>query len=266
MTKHGQRRQLKRVAAPKLFPIPRKVGGRFTIKPMPGPHPADRSIPLGIILRDILGYARTLREIKKILNRKLVKIDGRIITEYKFPVGIMDIIEIPDEELYLRVMPYRRKLVLYEIPKEEANIKILKIINKRYVKGGNIQLNLFDGRNILFRPKDDKERREILTKYKVGDSIMITVPEQKILDHIPLALDNYAMVILGRHMGEHGLLKGIHKMFGARASTVSIQDQKGGEIITALDYVYMIGKDRPLISLPTEEGVRRIAERKPIRL
>ncbi len=266
MTKHGQRRQLKRIAAPKLYPVPRKAGGRFVIKPAPGPHPADRCIPLGIILRDILGYARTLREVKKILNKGFIKIDGRVIRDYKFPVGIMDVVEITETEEYYRILPFNRKLFLHEIKKEEANIKVLKIINKRYVKGANIQLNLFDGRNILFKVKSEEERRDILQKYKVGDSLVITVPEQKIIDHIPMNVNSYAIVILGKHMGEHGKIKAIHKIFGPRASTAEIIKDGNEAIITALEYLYVIGRDSPVISLPSIEEARRLEQRKPIRI
>lgn len=265
MTKHGQRRQLKRIAAPKLYPVPRKKGGKFVIKPSPGPHPADRCIPIGVVLRDILGYARTLREVKKILNSGFVMVDGRKIKDYKFPVGIMDVIHITETDEYFRILPFRRKLFLHEINKEEANLKIVKIVNKRYVKGGNIQLNLFDGRNILFKINSEEERKKILNQYKVGDSLAITVPDQKIIEHLPMDINNYAMVILGRHMGEHGVIKSLHRMFGPRASTAEIA--KGEEtIITAMDYLYVIGKKNPMITLPTLEEVEKIERRKPTRI
>ncbi|MHA1615956.1 MAG: 30S ribosomal protein S4e [Candidatus Njordarchaeales archaeon] len=261
MTKHGPRRQLKRIAAPKLFPIPRKVGGKFTIKPSPGPHPADRCIPLGIIIRDILGYARTLREVKFILNQRIVKIDGRVITDYKFPVGLMDVLEIERTKEYYRTLPFRRKLVLHRITPEEAKYKIVKIIGKRYVKNANIQLNLEDGRNILFKVSSDEERRKILDTYFVGDSLMISLPEQKILGHFRLKEGMYALITAGRHMGEHGTIKEITKMFGPRASTATIETVSGEEIITALDYVLVIGEDKPAITLPSEEEVREIMKR-----
>lgn len=266
MTKHGQRKQLKRIATPRLYPIPKKEGGKFAIKPAPGPHPADRCIPLGVILRDLLGYARTLREVKKILNQRVVKIDGRVITDYKFPVGLMDVIEITETEEYFRVLPFRRKFVLHEITKEEARYKLVKIINKRYVKGANIQINLFDGRNILFKVSSDEERREILDKYKVGDTLMITVPEQKIVAHYKLAVNNYALISAGRHMGEHGVLRSIHKRFGPMASIAEIEKFDGEKVLTALEYVFIIGDEKPAITLPTEEEVKNFAKRKPLRI
>jgi len=266
MTKHGQKHHLKRIATPRLYPLPKKEGGKFAIKPSPGPHPADRCIPLGVIIRDLLGYARTLREAKRILNMRKIKVDGRIITDYRFPVGMMDVLEIPETEEFYRILPFRRKLVLHEITKEEAKYKLVKIINKRYIKGGNIQLNLFDGRNIQFDVSNEDERKEILQKYKVGDSIMITLPEQKITGHYRLVEGNYAIIVAGRHMGEHGILKSIHKMFGPMASVAEIENVKGEKVLTALDYVFIIGDEKPVITLPTDTEVEKIAKRKPIRI
>jgi len=261
MTKHGQRRQLKRIAAPKIFPIPRKIKGKFVIKPSPGPHPADRCIPLGIILRDILRYARTLREVKYILNQGVVKIDGRVVKDYKFPVGMMDVLELTLTDEYYRVIPFRQRLVLHKINPEEAKYKIVKIIGKRYVKNGYIQLNLEDGRNILFKVNDKEERKKILDTYFVGDSLMISIPDQKILKHYHLEKNRYAIITAGRHMGEHGIIEEIHKLFGPKASTVLLITPTDKKVITALEYVLIIGDDRPEISLPSVEKIEELTRR-----
>ncbi len=261
MTKHGARRQLKRVAAPKLFPIPRKIKRRFVIKPIPGPHPAARSIPLGIIIRDILGYAHTLREVRKIVHAGYVKVDGKVVKDYKFPVGLMDVLELTLTEEFYRILPYKRRLVLHRITPDEAKFKIARIIGKRYVKNGNIQLNLEGGRNILFKVNNDEERKRILQTYKVGDSLMISIPKQEALKHFTLTENKYAIIVAGRHMGIHGRIKEIHKMYGPRASTVTIVTPNEEEFITALEYVLLIGDDRPEITLPTEEEYERVIKR-----
>ncbi len=261
MTKHGPRRQLKRIAAPKLFPIPRKIKRRFVIKPMPGPHPAERSIPLGIIIRDILGYARTLKEVRKIVHAGYVKIDGRVVKDYRFPVGLMDVIELTLTDEIYRVLPFKRRLVLHKITPEEAKFKIARIVGKRYVKKGHIQLNLEGGRNILLKVNNEEERREILQKYSVGDSLMISIPNQEILKHFKLAENKYAIIIAGRHMGVHGQIKEINRMYGPRASTVTIVTPNEEEFITALEYTLLIGDERPAITLPTEEEYKKVIKR-----
>jgi len=261
MTKHGQKRQLKRIAAPPLIPVPRKKGGRFIIKPHPGPHPASRAIPLGIILRDTLRYARTLKEAKRILNEGVIKVDGKVVKDYKYPVGMMDVIELVKTEEFYRIVPYQRRLVLHKIPKDEARYKIARIIGKRYVKNGHIQLNLEDSRNILFKTGNEEERRKILDTYFVGDSLMITIPDQKIIRHYHIEERKYAIITAGRHMGTHGKIQEIHKLFGPRASTVTIVTPANEHVITALEYVLVIGEDRPEISLPTIEEIELIRRR-----
>jgi len=48
----GARRHLKALVAPEFWPILRKEY-KWTVKPRPGPHPMERSLPLLLIVRDI---------------------------------------------------------------------------------------------------------------------------------------------------------------------------------------------------------------------
>jgi len=251
MTKLGGSRHLKRLAAPRIFPIPRKrPHGKYTVRIAPGPHPKHRSVPLAIILRDILGYAKNLREARKIVSRRLVYVDGRVVTDYRFPVGLLDVLYIDRIEKYWRVLPYRKRLILHEISPEEAKYKIVKIIGKRYVKNGWIQLNLEDGRNILFKTDSEEKRREVLSKYRTWDALKISVPDQDILDHFKLEEESYGLILGGTHAGEHGHIVRITKQLMRKYSTVTIKNPMGTYISTSLGYILVVGRDRPEISLP----------------
>lgn len=251
MTKLGGTRHLKRLAAPPAFPIARKrPHGKYTVRPSPGPHSVEHSIPLALVLRDVLGYARSLREVRKILAQRLVYVDGRVIADYKFPVGIMDVLYIKNVEKYWRVLPHRRRLVLHEITPIEAKMKIVRIIGKRYVKNGWIQINLEDGRNILLKVDEEEERRKILDMYRTWDSLKITVPEQKILSCFRLEEGNYGLIIGGAHAGEHGTIVKISKQLLRKYHIASIETRTKELISTSLQYVLVVGKDRPEISLP----------------
>ena len=57
---------LKRLAAPKTWHVERKKTKLIT-KPVPGPHKTENGIPLNILLKEILNYAKTTREVKKLL-------------------------------------------------------------------------------------------------------------------------------------------------------------------------------------------------------
>lgn len=251
MTKHSGSRHLKRLNAPKTYPIPRKAA-TFTVRPHPGPHPAERSIPIGVILREVLAYAKNLSEAKNLLRKRKIKVDQRVITDYKFPVGLMDVISIKTINEHYRVLPFQGKMVLHEISEEESDSKILAITGKKTVKGGKLQLNLEDGRNILIESEDREERREILDSYHRLDSLQISLPEQEILGHFELKEGNYCLIVDGEHMGIDGKIKDITEKYGPKgASTITIES-KGKDITSAIDYALIIGEEDPVYSFPSQ--------------
>ncbi|MFV2015396.1 MAG: S4 domain-containing protein, partial [Candidatus Heimdallarchaeota archaeon] len=94
MTKAGKKQHQKRVSAPSIWPIHRK-GTTFVTKISPGPHSKDYGMPLIVLLRDVLNIGQTRKEIKHIVSRRQVLVDGRVRTDDRFPVGHMDIVELP---------------------------------------------------------------------------------------------------------------------------------------------------------------------------
>ncbi|MEM1555119.1 MAG: S4 domain-containing protein, partial [Desulfurococcaceae archaeon] len=88
-------RHLKTFAAPAFWPIMRKKY-KWVVKPSPGPHAISRCLPLLIIVRDILKYAETSREARKLISEGHFLVDGRVRRNYKYPVGVMDVISIKE--------------------------------------------------------------------------------------------------------------------------------------------------------------------------
>ncbi|NIQ05697.1 MAG: 30S ribosomal protein S4e [Candidatus Korarchaeota archaeon] len=249
MTKHSGSKHLKRLNAPKTYPIARKLGGEFTVSSNPGPHPADRCIPVGVVLREVLGYARDLREVKTLLRQRKLKVDRRTVTDHKFPVGLMDVITVENE--HYRILPYNGYMVLHQISEEESHSKILAIIGKRDWGTNVLQLSLEDGRNIHLDVEDKEERQRIIENYEVSDSLRISLPEQDILDHFKLERGNYCLIVDGKHMGRHGTVKKIEKTYGPKgASTITIESE-GEEVTSAIEYTLIIGEDEPVYSLPS---------------
>jgi len=240
---------LKRMAAPHYWPIHRKER-KWTIKPKPGPHPLDRCLPLLLVIREGLGLAKTRREGKIILSNKEVKVDGKIRCDEGFPVGLMDVIEIPATNRAYRVLPSTSGLTLHEIKKRERKFKLCKIVNKRTVRGGDIQLNLHDGRNVLIKLKDPKRPEEDV--YKTSDVLKIRIPDGKVLKHIKFRKGIVAIVTAGKNAGKWGKIIGIRREGGAPV-IVNLEDPDGNKIQTTIDYVFPVGEEGPLISLP-EEG------------
>ncbi len=247
-------RHLTREAAPFFWPIYRKEYV-WTVKPSPGPHPIEGSIPLLIIVRDMLGYALTAREAEKIIKRGYIKVDGVPRKNPKFPVGLMDVVEVERAGEIFRMLPFLRyPLVLVKIPKEEAGIKLGKVIGKRRIKGGKIQVTTHDGRNFLFASSEEAPR--------VYDTIVFKVPEQEVLDIISFDVGRYAIVTGGGGIGRHGFIREVKRLMPKKRSIVTIEGLDGSRAAAGIINVFVVGEKSPVIKLPEgwEDVVRRRRE------
>ncbi len=227
---------IKRLAAPRVWPIARKEYP-FAPKVSPGPHGARESIPMVIVIRDILKIASNKREAKKILNARKVKVDGRIITDIKFPIGFMDVISIDDiNKNYRAVYDVNGNMRIVEIPEDHAEWKLVRIENKKVVRGGKIQIHLHDGRNILL---DEN-------KYNTGDVLKIKLPTQEIISHYPLNEGSVAVIIGGSHRGRVAHIKEYVIVKGPQSNMVRFEE--GFEV--PKHYVFVVGIGKPEITIP----------------
>ncbi len=228
------KRHLKRLAIPKSWDIKKKKK-KFTTKPMPGAHSFELGMPLNLIIRDLLKYAKTNDEVKKILKNEEVLVDGKRRKDYKFITGFMDTISIPKlKKQYRIILNKKGKLFLLGISDQEAKIKVCKIIGKKLIKG-KTQLNLFDSRNILV----DKDT------YKVGDSLVIELPKQKIKEHLKLEKGVTVFIIGGKNIGTIALIEDIttEKIICKHNSTI---------FEVPFDYIFVVGKNKTVIKLQEE--------------
>jgi len=218
--------------------VPKKET-KWIVSPRPGPHKKFESIPLLIIVRDLLKLVDTKNDAKKIIKNKNILVDGKPRTDLKYSVGLFDVIDIPKKEKQYRVVPDKHGLSLIEIPNKESNVKICRIKNKTIVKGGKTQLNLHDGKNILIKDKET---------YKPGDSILIELPSQKIVDHVNMEKGVVAIIAGGQNIGDIINIKEIIKTKSREPNKIICKkDEKEFEAI--MDYVYIVGKEKPLIKL-----------------
>lgn len=248
MARKGAKKHLKRLAAPTSWYIERKAF-KWAVRPSPGPHSMKTSIPLLYIIRDYLGYAKTAKEARKILNEGKVLVDGKVRKDYKFPVGIMDVISIPASGEYYRVFPNRiGKLILHQISEEEAKLKPMKVNNKRMIKGGNLQLNLHDGSNHLVRLSSLTD--ETKDRYNTFDTLLMKMPEREIIEIIPFEIGSYVFVTQGKNTARKGKIVEIRHFPAGWPDVVTIEDEEGELFDTLKEYTFVVGKDRPRISLP----------------
>jgi len=252
MTRHGGQKTLKRLNTPALLQIKRKHG-KFFIKPSAGPHPSRFCLPLLHIVRDLLKIVDTHREAKKLIGLGTIMVDGKVVKDTGYPVGLMDVLSIEKMNKYYRILPdSHHGLILHEISKEESSFKLCRIKNKTSLKGGNIQLNLHDGKNILVLIDDPRSPKEDI--YKRMDVLKISIPEQEILKVLNFKENNLAIIMSGKNIGQVGKMITIFKRFGPNSSTVSIQQPNGNNTETLYDYTFIIGEEQSEIDLPKIEN------------
>jgi small subunit ribosomal protein S4e len=247
MGKKGGVRHLKRMHAPGFWPIHTKEF-QWTKKPRSGPHAIQECLPLSIIIRDVLRYAKKFSDAKSVIKERKVKVDGKTRIDAKYPAGLMDVIEIPDAKVAIRVLPIQRKgLSIANIPREEVGFKLCRIEDKHTIAGGNFQLHLHDGRNILVKVTDP--RRPEVDSYRTFDTIQISLPDQKVLKHVKFTEGSHVIVTSGRNLGRVGKIKKIEEGSAARPPMVTIEDSESKTFQTMADYVFVIGEEKPLIQL-----------------
>ena len=254
MGKKGGSTVLKRKPAPRSWPIHRKEFV-WVVKPAPGSHSLETCLPLTIILRDILGVAKTRKEAKIIASQGKVHVDGKIRWDDRFPAGLMDVISLPDSKKDFRILPSHKGLILHPITKEEASFKLCRIENKKVVKNGHIQLNLHDGSNILVKVADPNNPQEDV--YETFDTVKISLPERQILQHIKIKENVFAIVTGGKNVGKYGKVVEIEEPKGNRRrdAIVTLEDDRGNRYQTILNFVFALGEKSPLISLPEASQV-----------
>ena len=181
--------------------------------------------------------ANSSREAKKILHDGNILVDGVVRRDYKFPVGVFDVITIPKIDLSYRVfLDAKQRLSLRKI--SDPEVKLCRINDKTILKGGNTQLNLHDGSNIV---SDEYS-------YQTSDSVILTLPERKVVKHLTYKPGSLALVIGGAHSGELATIEDVRKTRSAMPNMTSLHSSYDFETIE--DYVFVVGKGTPEIETP----------------
>ncbi len=229
------KKHVKRMAAPSSWPITRKTS-HWVTKPSPGPHGLEDAMPLAMVVRDMLRLCDNSREARFIVGSRGIQVDGRVVTDYKFPVGLMDVVTVvKTKESFRMLVDYKARLKLVRIEDKEKDWKLARVDNKKVVRKGSVQLNLHDGRCILL-PKD---------QYKTGDVLKLELPSQKVMKAIKLEKGSVALLIGGSHPGS---LQTIEDYKIRRGSAPNLVTFKEG-FSTVKENVFVVGEKTPEIKL-----------------
>lgn len=225
---------MKRVTVPRTWPVERKTH-TWSLHPSLGPHPVEQSIPLAFVLRDYLGYADTAGEARHIIASREVLVDGTTRTDPRFSCGLMDVVSLPKaDEHYRLLVDAKGTIRLVPVNADDASWKLCRVQNKTTVKGGAIQLNLHDGRNVIAEQE-----------YGTGDVVKLAVPDQEALETFPFAPGSKALVTNGKHAGEIAPITAIRTTKSSRPNVVELEG-----FSTIEPYVFVVGTDTSLVSMP----------------
>ena len=230
-------KKLKRQMAPLFWGISRK-NKRFAITVRPGSHSKNRSVPTALLLRDVLKVVTTLREAKSVIYSGKVNVDGIIRKSLHHSIGLMDVVELQGiSDIYRLVPTHGHILQPVKINTSEKSKKLVKVTSKTTIKGKKTQLGFHDGRTII---TDDN--------VNVGDSCLIQIPEQKILDIIKLEKDSLIIVTKGANTGQIGRINNVNEGTFTLPKRINLTiDKKKFEM--PADLVIAIGKEKPVIQI-----------------
>ncbi|MCL4452867.1 30S ribosomal protein S4e [Ferroplasma sp.] len=228
--------------ASRKLKIPRKTNF-WSVTPTPATHKKQDSIPMLIVLRDYLKLGDKEREITRILNNNLVRVDGKIVKDRRFPVGFMDVLTIEGmDDDYIIMYDLKGKLVARRNPQENKGVKLFKVVRKTVAGNNKIQLGMHDGKTIT------TERKDIHT----SDVLLMKVPDLEIVDVLKLADGDKVFITGGSHVGELASIKSIE----VKQSSVKNMVHLNEGFSTIKDYIFVVGTPKYTFKTP-ELGVTR---------
>lgn len=226
---------LKRLAVPRTWKLERKQN-RYITRPNPGAHQSRYAMALSVVMRNLIACVKTRKETKYVLANWEVLIDGSRVKDDKASVGLMDVITFmrskESKESFRLVLDALGYLRAVAIKPEEAAKKPSRILGKTIISDKKTQLNMSDGRNILV----DAD------KYKIGDTLVLEVPSQKISEHLPLEKGMLVYLVAGKYIGAVGRLDDI-------TGTKITVKTNNGSFETRKEYAFVVGREKPCITL-----------------
>jgi small subunit ribosomal protein S4e len=244
----GQRKIQKRVAAPKNWYLG-KLKGVYGVKASAGPHKTKQCLPLCVLLQQRLKYAFSRDECRRICRNKegLIKVDGQVRRDHRFPLGNMDVVSIEKTNEHFRILlDAKGRFVPHRIDAKEASFKLCKVVQKRIGKNKIPYVVTHDGRTIRY-PHPDIEK---------GDSVKLNLATKDIELVIKNAQGASCTIVGGNNIGRTGVLQSVEKHPGS-FDIAHVRDANGKSFSTRAGNVIIIGAGKePVISLPKGDGLR----------
>jgi len=201
-----------------------------------------------MIIRNRLKYAWTYPETFLVLKQRFVKIDGKVRTDPKFPVGFMDTVTIEKTGDKFRVLyDSKGRFTLTKISEAESQTKLCRVKNVAYAPGRTPFLSTHDGRTIRFPDPN----------VRINDTILIDQASGKIKEWIRFKPGALVMITGGANTGRVGEIISRERHPGS-FDIIRVKDSADNKFATRIANCFVIGNSAqtPLIALPRGKGIR----------
>lgn len=222
MAKKGNSSYIKRLYAPKYFAVHRKEY-KYVIKQNPGRHTLEKSVALSLLVNK-MELAGTRAESKRIIIEGNISVNGKVVREPKFPVGLNDVVSAAKESYLIGID--RKGHIQLEKAKDSAS-QIYKIIGKYVSSGKHIMLRLHDGRSV----KGSADA-------KVNDSVVLS--NGNISKVIKLGQGSKCEVIDGVHVGTVGTVTKISEGNMHKQKSVTIEPEGREQFDTLVKNIIVV--------------------------
>jgi len=177
----------------------------------------------------------------------LIKVDGKIRRDPRFPLGQMDVVTIEKtNEFFRMLLDVKGRFQPHRIDAKEASFKLCKVVKKYIGKQKIPYVVTHDGRSFRFPHPD----------ISLNDSIKINLATKEIQSVFKFT--NGASVYLtgGNNIGRIGVLQSVERHPGS-FDIAHVKDSRGNVFATRVGNIFIIGDGKsPAISLPKGEGIK----------
>lgn len=202
--------------------------------------------------------------------QRLIRVDGKVRTDPTYPAGFMDVISIEKTGEHFRlVYDTKGRFAVHRITAEEAEYKLGKVKKIQLGRGGIPYLVTHDARTwvlpAISQTLDQVLEELLILDYnsirypdpliKVNDTVKIDLSTGKISEYIKFDTGAIAMVTGGRNMGRVGIIAHRERHDGG-FNIVHIKDAIDNSFATRESNVFVIGSEKPWVSLPKGKGVK----------
>ena len=179
-----------------------------------------------------------MHEVKTIVSAGKVKVDGIERRDVKFPVGLMDVIDLTPTGQSYRLVPRDSKLLVHvEIQNAENMVKFAKVTSKVTTNGGKLQYGFHDGKTMI----SDQQ-------ISVGDTCLIDFQNHTIKNIVRFEKGNLGLITSGDNAGSFGKIEDIKDgIFSLPKRAILMLENRSVELPTEI--VMAVGLEAPLIKV-----------------